>query len=214
MANIKLTQPQVDLIFGTMLGDGNLQTENQGRTWRYRATHGLDQKDYIFHKYEVLQNLCLTPPKLQEKHDKRNQQTYYSYYFNTITAPFLKFYGDMFYNYDPIERKFVKCVPKYNTLKKMLTKRAIAYFYMDDGSLKSKNNSNAMRLCTENFTNVENQRIVNVIRDKYAIQLGTIKHKKPERTRIVINEAPSTAFRELIKPYLVDSMKYKVSSLY
>ena len=44
-----ITQQQKDLLFGTLLGDGSLQTEN-GNTWRYRALHKKDPKDYLFHK--------------------------------------------------------------------------------------------------------------------------------------------------------------------
>jgi hypothetical protein len=35
--NHGLTQEQFDLLVGTMLGDGNLQTFTKGTTWRYRA---------------------------------------------------------------------------------------------------------------------------------------------------------------------------------
>ena len=49
-----LTTQQKDLIFGTLLGDGNLQTANNGRTWRYRAIQKKEHKNYLFHKYQVL----------------------------------------------------------------------------------------------------------------------------------------------------------------
>ena len=39
LLKLGLTQPQIYLIIGTLLGDGNLQTYTNGLTWRYRALH-------------------------------------------------------------------------------------------------------------------------------------------------------------------------------
>ena len=33
---LKWTQLQKDIIFGTLLGDASLQTQNQGKTYRYK----------------------------------------------------------------------------------------------------------------------------------------------------------------------------------
>ena len=54
---MKLTQLQKDLLFGSLLGDGNLQTNSNGKTWRYRAIHKSQHKEYLFHKYEKMFHL-------------------------------------------------------------------------------------------------------------------------------------------------------------
>jgi hypothetical protein len=85
---------------------------------------------------------------------------------------------------------------------------------MDDGSLKWLYKSNAMRICTENFSYICVKRLQKAILNKFNINLTLTKFKKKSIIigyRLYINEFNSKAFRELIKPYILESMKYKVS---
>jgi hypothetical protein len=205
-------QLQKDLIFGTLLGDGNLQTGNGGRTWRYRALHKAEHKDYLFHKFNILLPLCTSRPAFGQLLDERTGLVYSRYYFNTATDPSLKFYADMFYTYNKTLEKWVKDVPQ--NVEKFLTPAALAYFYMDDGSLKWLNRSNAMRICTESFSELGVKRIQAALKNRYNID--TTLTKKPLSTgvigyRIAIPERSSAAFRQVIEPHLVECMKYKVS---
>ena len=118
----------------------------------------------------------------------------------------------MFYTYDSKQQKWIKDVPlKTQTF---LSPRALAYFYMDDGSLKWLGHSNAMRISTENFSQEGVKRIQNSLKDLYNIDTSlTKKRLKNEELGFIITipEKSSHTFRELIQPYLVDCMKYKVS---
>lgn len=211
-----LTNLQKDLIFGTLLGDGNLQTETAGRTWRYRAIQKTEHKDYLFHKYEILKSLCGedTVPVEGKTFDERTGNTSYRWYFNTLTNSSLKFYGDMFYTYNKTKQKWVKDVPV--NIEKFLNARALAYLYMDDGSLKWLGHSNAMRICTESFSNEGVKRLQNALKNNFSITTTLTKKTLKDQTvgspyRIAIPEKSSQAFRELVKPYLVDCMRFKVS---
>ena len=213
----KLTQSQKDLIFGTLLGDGNLgNSKPTSQIWRYRAIHKSEHKDYLLHKYDELKNLCgKTIPRESETFDKRTNKTYKRYTFNTLTLPQLKFFADMFYRYDPKLNKMVKEVPL--KVQSFLTPAALAYFYMDDGSLKFKGKSNAMRICSEGFSEQGNKRIQRAIFNLYGLETTFSKKRLknggqfPYACRIYIPEKSSAAFCELIRPHLVDCMKYKVS---
>ena len=207
-----ITQQQKDLLFGTLLGDGSLQTEN-GNTWRYRALHKKDHKDYLFHKYEILKPLCGSEPHYSETTDSRTKKTYGRFAFNTLVSSELLFYANMFYTRNPKNPKqWIKDVP--NKVEKHLTPAAVAYFYMDDGSLKSYEKSNAMRLCTESFSVEGVHRLQNALQNCYNLRTTTTKRTLSSgeiRLRMAIPEKSSAAFREIIKPYLIDCMKYKVS---
>lgn len=103
-------------------------------------------------------------------------------------------------------------------IEKFLTPAAIAYWYMDDGSLKSLGHSNAMRICTENLSFDGIFRLERALKNLYGIQVTHVKKTKmvddqkiTTGLRIAINEKQSSSFRELIKPYLIDCMRYKVS---
>lgn len=207
-----LTQLQKDLIFGTLLGDGNLQTGSQGRTWRYRALHQNKHKDYLFHKYEILKSLSSSEPVYSKILDDRTGIESERWYFNTLTNPSLKFFANMFYTFDPNKQKWVKNVPL--NVHKFLNPTALAYFYMDDGALKWLGHSNAMRICTESFSKQDVRRIQKALKKLYNIDTTLAKKSLRDGTigyRIAIPEQKSSAFRELIKPHLVDCMKYKVS---
>jgi hypothetical protein len=209
-----LTQLQKDLIFGSLLGDGNLQTSSAGRTWRYRALQKSEHKEYLFHKYEILKPLCgeETVPTESRVLDNRTGNLAQRWYFNTLTIPSLNFFGNMFYTYDTKNQKWIKDVPL--KVQNFLSPRALAYFYMDDGALKWLNHSNAMRICTESFSKEGVIRIQNSLKSKYHIDTTLTKKQLLDGTvghRISIPEKSSNAFRELIQPHLVECMKYKVS---
>nr|AYQ94868.1 hypothetical protein [Microspora sp. UTEX LB472] len=208
----KLTQVQKDLIFGTLLGDANLQTGSRGKTWRYRALQKSEHKEYLFHKYEILEPLCGSKPIESVVLGERSRKQIKRWCFNTLIESSLIFFGNMFYKYDPIQDKWVKNVPL--KVQTFLTPRALAYFYMDDGALKWQGHSNAMRLCTESFSVEGVQRIQTSLKNLYNLETTLTKKKLKDGfvgRRIAISEKSSGAFCELIKPFLVDCMKYKVS---
>jgi hypothetical protein len=223
-----LQQQQKDLIFGTLLGDGNLQTENGGRTWRYRALHQYcrfsrttsspssfsktDHKDYLYHKYEILKPFCSSPPTYGEILDVRTNKTYKRNYFNTTQHASLNFFANMFYKNDSVTNTWIKDVPL--NVEKFLTPAALAYFYMDDGAIKWLNHSNAMRICTESFSKDGVIRVQKALKSRFNVETTLTKKVLKDGTtgfRIAIPEKSSAVFREVIRPHLVDCMKYKVS---
>lgn len=60
---IKLNQKQIELIMFSLLGDGHIAK----RDCCFIVSHSEAQKDYLMWKYEILKNLCLSPPILQEE---------------------------------------------------------------------------------------------------------------------------------------------------
>jgi hypothetical protein len=213
---MQLTQQQKDLLVGTLLGDGNLQTETKGRTWRYRVLQKKEHKLYLDHKYDLIKNFCTTGPIYSEVFDERTKETYKRWFFNTNVHDCFRFYGNMFYKYDPINNKVVKDVPL--NIQKFLTPASIAYWYMDDGSLKWEGHSNAMRICTESFSQDGVHRLQKAIKNLYNISTSLTKKTKVVDNnrvivgyRIAINEAASADFRRLVEPHLVGCMKYTVS---
>lgn len=214
LLKLGLSQLQIDLIIGTLLGDANLQTYTNGLTWRYRALHSSDHLEYLHHKFEILSSFINASIETESStFDKRTNKTYKRHYFNTTVQYCFKVIADAFYKYDKKEDKFIKIIPL--NIKEFLTPRAIAYLHQDDGCLKWKGKSNAMRICTENFTVEEVQLIQNSLFELYNIKTGRNKKTLKDgsvRYRIAIPEASSTAYRKLIQPYLVNCMKYKVSN--
>lgn len=209
-----LNQDQKDLLIGTLLGDGNLQTNNKGRTWRYRALHKLGHKEYLFHKYEIMKPLCNSPPIDANIWDERMKKYYQRSYFNTLVRDELRHYGNLFYTFDSQCSQMVKDVPK--SIEHFLTPQAIAFWYMDDGSIKELGSGNIMRICTESFSEHGVKRLQKALSSRFGIEKTSLSARKNSQKiltgyRLMILEGSALDFRDLIQPYLVPCMKYKVT---
>lgn len=205
---MKLTQIQEDLIFGTMLGDGNFQKgkskdKNKPATWRYRAIHADYHYPYLIHKYEILKEFCDSGPNTCTYHDERTNKIYRRSYFNTLQTPIFRYYATKFYTLQ--NDSWVKGVP--NDIGKFLTPRALAYWYMDDGALKWVNKSNAVRLCTDSFKKHEVELLGEALRKNFGFRVSFQKNK--EILRISISESSYPLLRDCILEYLLPCMYYK-----
>lgn len=198
------TQIQKDLLVGTLLGDGNLQTLTGGNTWRYRAVHKLAHESYINHKYELLKDFCQTPPKLSNVTDLRTNKVYSRYTFQTITSDEFRYYGQLFY-VQQADSSWKRQIPA--NLYQILTPRALAYLYMDDGALKWRGKSNAVRICTDSFEINEIYHLKDVLQTKFSLKVSL--QKKDDIQRLCILEESYQKLNELIVPYLLPCMYYK-----
>lgn len=198
-----LTDQQKNMLIGTLLGDGNCQTQNNGVSWRYRAVHKLAHESYLYHKYDLLKDFCGSPPKLSTVSDGRTTKQYSRFTFQTLTADDFRFYGNLFYKQQP-DNSWKKTVP--SNIGKFLTPQAIAYWYMDDGALKWMGKSNAVRLCTDSFSSDEVNRLKKALED---LNLKVSIQKKDGRERLGILEESYPLLKELIAPYLIPCMYYK-----
>lgn len=98
-----------------------------------------------------------------------------------------------------------KIVPK--RIYKWLTPRAIAYWYMDDGSQKWKNKSLGVRFCTDNFSINEIDNLIFILNDKYKLKCS--KQKKQNTFRIYVSSDSYILLKNLIFKNIIPSMKYK-----
>ena len=184
------------ILFGIMLGDGNLQTYTGGKTWRIRFLQGHENKEYLFELYSIFKEYVSTPPKrswLKSGHSRWS--------FNTTVQALALEFSKMFYC------KNRKIVPSKENLDKYLTPLALAFWFMDDGSLKS--NCWSYYLCTDNFSLDELKIIRLVFKEKYDI--GITFHKQRLNYRIYIPRSEAEKFYNLIEKYIYISMRYKLN---
>jgi hypothetical protein len=89
----------------------------------------------------------------------------------------------------------------------LLSSRAIAYWYMDDGSLKWKGKSNAVRFCTDSYSEEGVTRLQDVLFERFHIE--TTIQRKNGKPRIATIERSYQNLAEVVLPYLHPSMYYK-----
>ena len=194
---MKLTDRQRAIVTGLLLGDGHLETQNNGRTYRLKIEHGIAQKAYVDWLYREFKDWVWTPPK--ERLKLSFGKSIVSYGFATYSSGALRFYAQQFYR----ERK--KIIPKL--IGKILDPQAIAIWFMDDGSWKS-NQHRTYIIHTLGYSRSELEHVQKIFAKKFDIIVGI--HSQYNGLRLCIAAESSTAFKKIVEPYTIPSMRYKL----
>ena len=195
---MNLDEQTRSIIVGTLLGDGHLETQNHGRTWRLKIEHSVRQKEYTDWLYEYLKKWVLQSPK--EKTKVVKGKTYTNVWFSTISDGKFRFYGQQFYDKDG-----KKHVP--SQIDKMLTPLALAVWFMDDGSAKSRQHK-ALILNTQCFTKRDQKLLIKTLSEKFEVEAKL----RPQKEGFQLIIPRPEKFIELIKPYLLKSFYYKLGA--
>lgn len=198
---LKLSDFQREVLVGTLLGDGCLETQNQGRTYRLKIEHSLSQKEYVDWKYKIFKNLVLS--ELRIRKFKAYGVERKNYCFSTLSIGALRFYAHQFY-----ENKR-KIVPKL--INRMLTPLALAVWFMDDGSIKSSQHR-ALVIHAQSFAKDDLERIIQVLKRKFNISAVLRKRKDGSGYVIYLLSETIKNFIDLTEPYILPSMKYKLGN--
>jgi hypothetical protein len=194
---LKLSKTQREILIGLMLGDGHLETQNDGRTYRLKVEQSLRRKEYVLWLYEKFNDFVLTKPKSKEK--IRNGIKTKNICFSTLSHSSFRFYAQQFY----ADGK--KVIPKF--MGKLLTPLSLAVWFMDDGSIKSKNHQ-ARILNTQCFSKKEILHLIKILDDKFGIRAKLRRQK--DGYQIYILSESMKKFRSIIGKYVIDSMRYKL----
>jgi hypothetical protein len=93
--NLILTTLQQEVIIGTLLGDCHLEKNKGAINYRLKFQQSEFHKNYVFHLYNIFNNLVSTPPKSRIRTGFGKEQT--TWYFNSIAHPVISYYGELFY---------------------------------------------------------------------------------------------------------------------
>lgn len=190
---IKLNRIQKEILVGTLLGDGWLETATDGRTYRFGFKQKLGQQAYVNFVYEFFKNCCGSPPIVNKT----------DYQFKTLTLPCLRFYGQLFYG-----RAHKKKVPPQ--IHRWLTARALAHWYMDDGNKNRKGGY----LFTNCFQKEDVQILCNALKHNFGLDYCWLRKRKSNNGKIewfiYISAKSFKDFSTIIKPYVRPTMVYKL----
>nr|YP_009106639.1 putative site-specific DNA endonuclease [Dicloster acuatus]YP_009106656.1 putative site-specific DNA endonuclease [Dicloster acuatus]AIT95465.1 putative site-specific DNA endonuclease [Dicloster acuatus]AIT95470.1 putative site-specific DNA endonuclease [Dicloster acuatus] len=185
---LKVTKNQKEILFGILLGDAHAEFSQNGQCVRLKIEQSLFHQAYVEHLYQVFQPWV--KGRLREARGKK--------LFSTSFSPSLKFYATQFYSGK------TKKVPKL--IHRWLTAKSLAYWYMDDGSMKSKQ-SKGVLLNTQGFCFKDVKRLCDVLQSKF--QLQCIPRRQKEGYQIYISGHSYERLRELIFEFLLPEMRYK-----
>ena len=199
----RLSKQQLQLILGSLMGDGNLSPNRRGRFGtRFRMGHGARQVTYLDWKATLLGNIShartvnikgavfadFTPlPELSELHEA----VYFGDGKKHLTWDYLK----------------------------NLTPLALAVWYMDDGSftLRSKGvqertagGTGRIEICVEAMSPGSRERLTRYLLDTHGLDVKLRYRGARKQSVIQFSTSASEKFQKLVAPYVHPSMEYKL----
>jgi hypothetical protein len=198
--NIRNTQhlspEQLQLCYGTILGDASISPRNNGRC-RMKLSHCTEQKPYLLWKMNKLK-----PFILQENLTKDGPNMYS---FSTIT------HSDFALLYHLLYKTSKKKRCKYITMKNLLLLQplAILIWYLDDGCITA---DHEMRLGTNRYTLSEHQTIKKWFWQKHRIETIIARNSIKNSYFLRFNVRNSAKLMQLFLPYtqvIPECMHYK-----
>jgi hypothetical protein len=180
------------VVVGSLLGDGYLTPNGS-----LQIEHCLEQAAYTLWKYRMLQPIAGNPPTTVERYDRRTRKTYRSSRFYTKAV--LKHFRSDFYP----DRK--KIVPSH--LGTMLDPLAVAVWFMDDGG-RGARTPRGLVFNTSCFSAQEQVFLQKLFLDLFGVV--TSIHQRRRGCQLYIKAESFARFSELVSPYLIASMRYKL----
>jgi len=190
IGNIEITQEQKEILFGTLLGDGNLRYNDSGKSVFGRMNHSASQEEYIKYKQSNLANLT---SNVKSYKAKAGLKYYDSLYFTFKSNIQLNSLYHVFYD---VNGK--KHIPDDLSL---LTPRAMAFWFMDDGTASNP----TIKIATCCFSMSDLLRLQTFLSEQYGIDTVITGERK-----LYFKAKTKKIFKTLVDPYIIESMRYKL----
>jgi recombination protein RecA len=198
-----LSRHQVQVILGSLMGDGALSPNTRGRSGtRFRMGHGAKQAAYLNWKVSLLENI----PHSMTSNAK----------------------GAVFADFTPLpelgelrETVYFGDGKKHLTWDylKALTPLALAVWYMDDGCFtvrskgvqeRTKGGTGRIEICVEAMSPGSRDRLVGYLRDTHGLDVKLTARGAARKSVLQFTTAASEKFQKLVAPYVHPSMDYKL----
>ena len=202
---IELSIEQKEAIIGLMLGDASLQSQNKGKTYRIKFEWGDKNKAYVLHVFNLFDEWVLSQPHKKERLSPKGNLVI-NWGFQTFSHKAFNYLAELFL----LDKGGKKGISE-NLVLDHLTPRGLAYWFMDDGGKLDYNKNSKNRsvvLNTHSFTDLEVEKMSDQISDKFYL-LCEVRSNKNKKI-IVIKDTSYPRFYQLINPYLLEEMKYKL----
>lgn len=193
--DIKLSEIQLQFILGTVLGDACIRKDSKNKNARICFVQSEAQEELFMSKVNIMDEFMGSYKKFESKEDLRTGHVYKSFRGATHTHPeFTNLYNMI-----------------YKNGKKIITQEyidminhpiALAYWFMDDGTKRGEISTNC-------FTQKEVVLLKHLL-SKFDIKDVSINKTTRGYYTLRILSKSREKFDNLIKPYIIESMKYKL----
>lgn len=206
LINIKCNSNELrGFVTGLILGDGSIDKGVHKRSFEMKSIH----KDFVTYVKTILDDITPFNSYIKENNAYiKDGVSHKKYYRLRVTAhPYFNKLYHYFYN-DYRHRKI------YAKTLNWLTPRGLANWYMSDGYIclvgKKSNNiyNRRIDICTDRYYIEDVKLMIQMLKSKFDLDCGLVTRDRFHRIRIKSNSYEK--FINLIKPYIVPSMLYKL----
>lgn len=198
----------LDVIICGMLGDfwgDNIPGKLLNST-RFQIEQSISNAAYIHYLTLYFYNLgyCARPiPVLVKKTDKIIENRF-NYRLTLFTFTTFNWIYDSFYT-EVKGGKIIKKVPLF--IPEYLTARGLAHWIMQDASFQK---GQGIKLATNSFTYEDCKFLALTLTNKYNFKTSVVKSGKPNQWCVSIWKESMPYLVELVKPYFIREMEYKL----
>lgn len=189
-------------LYGKLLGDANLERPSEKLPKsRLKLEHSTKQKEYALHCYAKIHNFCNKPFERERKLIYKGEVKHYhtiliqSRRYEVFTELYNSWYGD------------IKSLPK--DLDSYFTPETLAYWYMDDGYIHFNTRAVSINFCTNGFSEKDVNYLVELLNMKFGLEASKSKSNNSFIIRIGKRDKV-IKFKEIVRPYILQSMLYKI----
>lgn len=192
-----------EIAIGMILSDACMYKKSNHALIKFEQ--GYIQEEFLIHLFSLFKSYCfmVEPGKRIDLYGER-KGLIKSFWFKTFS----------FYSFDEIWNLFyiksndkaIKTIQE-GLILNHLTDRGLAYWIIGDGSLQKDRKT--MILHTQSYTKTENLILSRELNEKFGFSSEVILHKKKYFV-IKFNSKDAITLHNLIKPYIIESMKYKI----
>jgi|SRR3989344_3009954 len=192
-----MTDEQLSIIIGTVLGDSYIHCSKAGTT-SLSIKQADRYREYVFWLADHLGSLFKTKPKQRQDTKQWYVRSAYSNELNEIHH---KFY-----------QNGIKIVP-LDIAEILIDPLSLAVWFMDDGTLDFREKDHcAFHLCTNCFLKREAETLTSVLLKNFGV-IASVHYtlcRGKRHSRVYIGAQGRDRFIELISPYILSCFQYKL----
>lgn len=196
-----ITKEARQFILGTLLGDCGIGRYSENSHARIHGIHCKKQEFYALEKVRILGDIAASHGEIENDGYKKVDGTKkMAYKFNSKS----RFELDEFYNL------FNREDYKIDEILSQLDDIGVAVWYMDDGSLS---NNTTLNLSTYDFSEEENDKIIDFFKRKYNIEFKKLFSKKIQKYSLYCCGENKNKFINLVAPFVLKEFQYKCGKI-
>ena len=187
-------------VCGKLLGDGCI-TKQERRKPRFQFMHRTEDFGWANHCYEQLKDhIPLNPPTYRKVIDARLRKGYSESFI--VQSRTHEVITQLYRQWYPTGKKKLP----FNFIETYLDKRALAWWYQDDGHLKTTNGIiTKIILSTDSFSPEENSWLIQLLCEKFQLRFQI----DGQNRLILYDQFQIIYFLHLVSPWLHESMNRK-----